>query len=699
MPITSNDIWWHMVLGREHLNSGSLIIDHSVFTWSPATSYHAYSSWLSDIVLYLIHEVAGTSGLLIVRYAIFFSMLMLTLHYAVKRGVANNPITWLIILTGFGICLPSSTVKPELFSLHFMLLVIWLYYYLRASGEGAWRLAYFFPLIILVWANIHGAFFLSALFFAATIFGELLNVRFNPDQAMPSRLRKHYFFAMLLCVPAILVNPYGIDLPLTIIELIFNEGTQYYNQISAYQPTYIFNDPPYYLLDYMIIAMILFVVLLWQKMKLRQTDWVVILSFVAYCLLYVQIVRTTYYLTPVFMFAALDMLSVKDRSSLWPENKVGKYVIVIICGVTIGFLLWRVAIHQKSMINDPIRRIEAMQVIAHKYPQAEADFIVSNLQGNRVGNIYGDGGYLIYRLWPEKKVLIDPRYFPFKAWIGDYFQFSQEGKDIPKFLNSMKADYWLINYNKINLFEWFSKSKDWALAFFGPVGSVFVPIEEFDGTTTISSEVANLTSAAQLAVVLNAVLIQNNIALAKEIHRIVEANVDDNLTYKLPFLQEIDTTILGMEALKNSEYEKAADSFSNAGFISYGSFQSAKIYRYLASKAWRDEDYLHAREWSIDAYMVMQDKSFLDIYNIVLTDWHARHQSVDAKIPDDQVEWEMFADLMLKNRKLIKSEQILTTVEMMKDGKYVGDADLFQQSVLLENEDNNAVASGVSLQH
>ncbi|MCU7875795.1 MAG: hypothetical protein KZQ84_03190 [Candidatus Thiodiazotropha sp. (ex Lucinoma borealis)] len=680
-PIVSNDIWWHMVLGQEHLKTGSLITDHSAFTWSPATSHHAYSSWLADVVLYLIHEFAGISGLFILKYAVFLGIFLLALHFALKRGVANHPLTWLIILTGFGICLPSSIIKPELFSLYFMVVVIWLYYHIRVAGVRAWRLVYLFPLIITVWANTHGAFFLCALFFAATIMGELLNIKYSPDQAMPERLRRHYFYALLICIPAILVNPYGIELLFSIVNLVITEGAQAYSsRIGAYQPTSIFNAPPYYMLDYMILAMVIFVVLLWQKMKLRQTDWVVILSFLAYCLLFVQMVRTTYYLSPVFMFAALDMLGFKEKSSLWPNKNIGKNMIVVLSGAAIGFLVWRIAYYEKSIIDDPVGRFEAMQVVAHRFPKVEADYIESNLQGDKVGNVYDDGGYLIYRLWPEKKVLIDPRYFPFKAWIGGYFRFASEAKGIPKFLSTMKADYWLINYEKIKLFEWFSKSNDWELAFFGPIGSIFIPVEEFNGNTITSREIENLSSVVQLSRVLNAALVRDNIDLAKDIREFSKVNIDNNVGYKLLFLKEVDNVILGMEALDSGEHEKAAVAFSNNRFVSYGALLSAGIYRYLAVEAWQDSDYLHARKWSINAYLVTKEKNILDMYNMVLTDWHTRHQLEDTKIPDDQVEWETFADLILQNRKMLESDQILATVEAMKNDSYAGDADLFQQS-------------------
>ncbi|MCU7839007.1 MAG: hypothetical protein KZQ92_21520 [Candidatus Thiodiazotropha sp. (ex Lucinoma borealis)] len=681
-PIISNDIWWHMALGQQFLDTGSLITDHSIFTWSAATSYHPYNSWLADIVLYLIHEVTGIGGLLLLRYAVFFSILLLALHFAVKKGLVNNPFTWVIILVGLTLCWPSFIIKPELFTLGLMTLVIWLYYNLRASGDSGWWLTYLFPIIIIIWVNVHGAFFLSALFFASTIFGELLNYKFNRNQAMTGRLRRHYLFAMLLCVPAMLVNPYGLDLPLGIAMATVTHSSQDYANIGAYQPTFVFNAKPYYMLDYLISAMFVFVVLLWQKMKLRQTDWVVILSFVAFCALFIQIIRTTYFLAPVFIFASLDMLRARERSILWPKKTTAKYAIAIFSGIIIGIISWRVILSEKNVIIDPQRHFKSMKIVRHKFPKVEADYIASNQKGKRVGNLYDDGGYLIHRLWPEKKVMIDPRYFPFRAWIDDYFKFDLDGVDIPGFVSSMDADFWLINYKKIKPLDWFSNSKQWALAFFGPVGAVFVPYNEFNGTTTYSAEVTQLYSVEQLSYVFSAVVILRNIPLAKELRRIAEKNIDDELEYKKQFIKEMDIFVLGTEALVNNDLKSAANLFAKGDYFTFGLELSAKIYRYLASVAWQDGDYSGARQWSVAAYDIQPHKSIPDIYNLALTDWHVRNaENADSAISDEKIDWEEYVDILIELREQVAEEQqfVVDTAIAMKNRTYRGGAKLFQQ--------------------
>jgi hypothetical protein len=687
LPVTSNDLWWHMVLGHQVLMTGSLITDHSIFTWTPATPYHAYNSWLSDIILYLVHEAAGIRGLLLLRYGVFFSMLLIAIYFVIKRGLFNHPLSWAIILIGFTLCWPAYLIKPELFSLGLMTLVVWLFYHIRSVGDIGWRLVYLFPVILIVWVNIHGAFFLSALFFMSAIIGELLNFTFNPDQAMSRRLRKHFFVAMLLCAPAILVNPYGIELPLSIIQSMVTDSTQDYNNIGAYQPTFIFNKAPHFMLDYLVLAMFVFVVLLWQKMKLRQTDWVVVLSFVIFSALFIQMIRTTYFLAPVFVFSSLDLLSAKTNSKLWPKKMLAKNAIVVLSVIIISIISWRVISFGEVAVTHSADWFKRLQFVGYRFPKAEADYIISSQNGNKVGNLYGDGGYLIYRLWPEKKIMIDPRYFPFKEWIDDHLNLFEEGRDVSGYVESMTADFWLINYNNTALFEWFTHSDQWSLAYFGPVGAVFVPSDDFIGKTRYSWQVKGLSSVTEIAKVLGAASIMENMPLAKELREIAIKNIGSDVSYKNLFIKEIDYLLLGIEALNNQNLNHAADLFAKGFFITPSLSLSAKIYRYLASVAWEDKDYIRARQLSVAAHDVDSNKTFADIYNLALTDWHVRHGAhANEKISDDEVLWIEKVDFIIDNKDLIAEDQqfIVDTAIAMKNGYYDGKADLFQQKVFKE---------------
>jgi hypothetical protein len=697
VPINSNDLWWHIALGRQILDSGSLIPDHSIYTWTPASAYRAYNTWLSDIILYVIDELSGTAGLLFLRYGIFFAMFLLAVFFAVKRQLHFHPVTWAIVLLGINLGGVSFLIKPELFSMGFMSLVVWLYFHIRSIGDRGWWLCYLFPLIMVVWVNTHGAFFISSLFFLSTIVGELLNLVLSPGQAMSIRLRRHYFVSMLLCIVTLVVNPYGLDLPLSIFNTVVNKGVQDFSFINAYQPTFVLNQAPYYILDYLILAMVVFVVLLWQKLKLRQTDWVVILSFVIFSMLFTQMIRTTYFLAPVFVFSSLDLLGTRTGSILWPKKSVAKHIITIISVVIVAIMSWRIFNQGKMVITDPVVWFESTQFVADRFPQAEADYISSHLKGRRVGNLYDEGGYLIYRLWPEKKVMIDPRQFPFNAWIDDYVKSFIEGQEIDEFVDTMDADYWLISYKNAMIYEWFAESNQWSLAYFGSVGAVFVPASEFSGKTLVSGYVTGMSNKRQILKVINAAAIFGEMELVKKISDVAKNNIANDDKYKKQFLRDIDSFILGLQALLEQDLEVAANHFSKAKSNPYSLNWSASLYRYLASSAWQQGDYKKARQWSIAAYDVLPDKDLLDIYNIALTDWHVRNDAnSDFQADKKGYSWENCVDILFDGQELLKQDQqsIIETVVAMKSGVYKGNAELFQQSDFESSQAKSVIRGG-----
>ena len=63
-PIVDGDIWFHMLYGKLMLENQSLLVDHSQFSWTPASNDTIYCAWLGQILYYLLysrhHLVEGT---------------------------------------------------------------------------------------------------------------------------------------------------------------------------------------------------------------------------------------------------------------------------------------------------------------------------------------------------------------------------------------------------------------------------------------------------------------------------------------------------------------------------------------------------------------------------------------------------------------------------------------------------------------
>jgi hypothetical protein len=650
---------------------------NSIFTWTPATAYLTYNAWLGQLFFYLIDEYAGVKGLITVRFCVYSLIFLLGWSYAIKRGIARNPLTWVIILVSLALVVPSFTVKPSLLSLSIMTITVWLYFYIRSTGDPARYLVYIFPLILMIWVNVHGGFIISSPFFILVGIGEFLNRKFSPRLSMPPVLQRHFFLALLMCGVAIFITPYGYKLPLDIIKLVLVQDVSFIGRIAEYNPTFVVNTPPHYLLDYLILAMFIFIFLIWQQLKNRKIDWVVILVFITYCSLFTQMARLTSFLGPVFLFVGLDLLAYKEASWAWPNSRVKKFLLTVVCIIIFTLFGWRVISNNSCIrVQDKFSR---MFDVSSYVVSVEAEYIANNLQGERVGNLYNDGGYLIYKLWPEKLVMIDPRYFPFEKWIKDYFEQFINAKDIAKFIKKYPADFWLIRYQEQLVYQWFFNSAEWELLFQGPQAGIFVQKSVGIVETIISPNITKLHNIKGITNAVQSNLDMNKLDIVHLLHKTALKNLNQNCSNNKYFTNEIGRTLDAYEAFSAGNYKQAVGQLSKRRAYFRTSKKAVSAYMHIAEQAFESESYYEARNLIKKAFALLPVKFMTDIYNMAVTDWHYRHYNKETShIVDDDLLWQNLVQMIIDNERFISKDNpnILNTANAMLEGSYDGNAHL-----------------------
>ena len=91
-------------------------------------------------------------------------------------------------------------------------------------------------------------------------------------------------------------------------------------------------------------------------------------------------------------------------------------------------------------------------------------------------NDYDSGGYLIWTLYPETKVLIDPRSFPYRKFWADYIRY-EHGELGLEFLDRFqeKPDVCIVSLKNQNLWRTYLKArKEWVAAWVGTAYVIFV---------------------------------------------------------------------------------------------------------------------------------------------------------------------------------------------------------------------------------
>jgi len=112
-------------------------------------------------------------------------------------------------------------------------------------------------------------------------------------------------------------------------------------------------------------------------------------------------------------------------------------------------------------------------------PKTEAEFIGENLSSHKICNGYGGGGYLMWKLWPNQKVMIDPRYFPYASWFDEWIELKKRNASAQ--LAKFDCNLWSINYLYSQLVQTIRTSPDWKLVFVGASSAVFVKKSSIQG--------------------------------------------------------------------------------------------------------------------------------------------------------------------------------------------------------------------------
>ncbi|HOS96535.1 MAG TPA: tetratricopeptide repeat protein [Deltaproteobacteria bacterium] len=483
--IDDTDIWFQMAYGRYFLEFKTLIPDHSVFSWTPTDNSQIYCAWVAEIFLYLLYKAGGIPLLIAFRYACVGVFLLFVALHARRNGVLWHPFTWLVVFTG---CLMSASgvlIKPEIFSLVLMTLTVWTWWQVKTSGENAHLYCYALPALLLVWVNSHGGVIFGMSFMGLLFAGEVANGLFSRNEMLPPKTRKHFFIAMGLCAAAVFITPYGWRYPVMLVhDFIIKNETQVREFRTVYAYQNIFYGPLRYLrmLEYLCGAVAVLAAFVWPKVRDRRIDWVLVLTNVFFCIVYINFVRTTYFWAIVFVFSAIALMprfleQPFTRRPLFTRSLAGMSAALVV--FLVGMASYKsVSIPTFGFTNDYFSPVE------------ESAFIKKHFRGMRLGNDYNTGGYLLWDLWPDTKVFLDARHFPYKAWYKDYLEFiyGQDRASKEAFVRKQGCDLWCLPLDFPQM-QVFLASSDWQVVFYGRNACIFAASRlNFPATERLAGE-------------------------------------------------------------------------------------------------------------------------------------------------------------------------------------------------------------------
>jgi hypothetical protein len=196
------DFWHHLARGRAIVDSGTLV-DRDLFTFTVADRPFQDVNWLTQVGYYGLFEVGGLALVQILN-SVLIAVTLGWLVYLCRRRTGSD-LAAVVAGSGafFGVW-EVLTIRPQTLS---MLLFVAVYDLLERSERRPWLLVVP-PVLVGLWANLHGAFpaglLLVGCFALAAACRRWKERRFLPD-ARTAALA----LCLFACVLATLVNPYG----------------------------------------------------------------------------------------------------------------------------------------------------------------------------------------------------------------------------------------------------------------------------------------------------------------------------------------------------------------------------------------------------------------------------------------------------------------------------------------------------------
>ena len=265
-------------------------------------------------------------------------------------------------------------------------------------------------------------------------------------------------------------------------------------------------------------------------------------------------------------------------------------------------------------------------------PVEEAEFVASELSGVKLGNNYVTGGYLIWRLFPETKIMIDPRAFPYRAWYAQYNQAFWGGDDrLSKFVANVKCDAWCISLRFTKVLEWFRKQPEWKLLNYGPCAATFarkdLPVAA--SSPLGSAGIADIVVPGYSVVVLNFATNNSDLEGAVSIARGMRGNFGESKQ-----LRGARDYLNGFFAYFLRDYESAVLQLNSARNLRVIGSDTILVnsYQLRAAVHWNKKRHEEALD-VMKAALEVNSNNMISIFNAGVIGWYLEVSGIGSQQP------------------------------------------------------------------
>jgi hypothetical protein len=377
-----SDSWWHLKSGQFILEQHRLPVPdqfaYTTYLGKPAypgeettRHFNLTMEWLADVVMYGAYAVGGLTALILLRtvclglFCALAGLLAYRRTHGFYRAIAATLAVAFVVHSFAG-------DRPQYFTLLFVALTI----HLLDARRWLWAL----PPLFLIWANCHAGFFLGWVV-VGIYCAEALFLRWR---GKPVERERTMWLAGVSAILISGVNPNGFGVLQTLVNY---RQSEMISQIwEWYRPA------PFELSPFTVLLYGGVLVLLWQRHRVRPVDWLLLAAFGSAGLLAIRNVPLAAFAGSFAIAAYLPGMKSASGARERPAADWALAAALLVAPVVL------------------IAQGSAFQFhTSTRTPVGAADFLERHHIQGRMFNTWSQGGYFIWRLWPQLPVFIDGR--------------------------------------------------------------------------------------------------------------------------------------------------------------------------------------------------------------------------------------------------------------------------------------------------
>lgn len=467
--IRSFDYWWHLQTGAWILENGA-VPKTDLFSFTRAGARWIDLHWLFQVGLSGLHAAAGHEGVRLAKGLLVTALLAAagTVGWRRERAaVAGIAVVLLAIVGG-----SRFLVRPDLVS--FLVLTAVLALLFRHEARGGRALYAIVPLQWL-WANVHGLFAVGLAVCAMALVSELVRPWIRPGDRWRGDRVQRLGAVLALSVLASLLNPNGLDgalFPLQQLGMIGSaEQRGLFGQvIEELRPSLGLG-----LVALAPAAALAGLAALGLALDARRITAFDVLLFVAFAYLAVGARRNL----ALFAVVATPLVT-RHLGAAWARHAgpawrgaVAMALLTVLCIAGAGFAWHQLAYAWRS------EGASAAALMPDHYPERAVDWMAKQQPPGPLYHRMADGGYLIARLYPEQRVLVDGRLEVYGE--REFAELDVVDGGTPEGFQRLDAQYRfgtaLLHHAFLpdeRLLAWLWQHPGWRLVFVDEVAAVFV---------------------------------------------------------------------------------------------------------------------------------------------------------------------------------------------------------------------------------